>query len=236
MKILKWSLRILRFLILSLLIGYGIFIANAKYVLHEQLPMLGGYGTAIVLSGSMQPEIEVDDLLFIKKCDSYEVNDVVTFVDTDLSLVTHRIVSYDPETDTFTTKGDANNTPDRTPLDPERIKGRVVGKISKFGRFFSLFQNPLFILLLVAIGIFLTEWSYRREKKSKSGSADKIRAEIESLRLQMQQEDTDIDTSEKPEAHDSEPPVTETEDEDASSDKTIPDEDTALDNSGTDSE
>lgn len=186
MKTFQWILRILRFTLLSLLIGYGVFIANAKYVLHEPLPMLGGYGSVIVLSGSMQPEIDVDDLLFVQQCEEYHVNDVVTFVDTDLSLVTHRIVSYDPQKDAFTTKGDANNTPDRTPVEPDRIKGRVVGRIPHFGRFFSLFQSPLFILLLVGIGIFLTEWSYRREKKRKSGSTDHLREEIEALRQQIQ--------------------------------------------------
>ena len=115
LKILKITGRMLCFVLVSLLIGVSLFFANAKMVLHKQLPTIGGYGQAVVLSGSMSPAIEVNDLLIIKKCDTYKKGDIITFVDYTNDLVTHRIVAISEEE--VLTKGDANNITDK-PFEP----------------------------------------------------------------------------------------------------------------------
>ena len=56
-KILKYTAKLFGFLIASIMIGYCVFMMNSRLLLHEQLPMIAGYGNAVVLSGSMEPEI-----------------------------------------------------------------------------------------------------------------------------------------------------------------------------------
>lgn len=181
-KALKITGRILAYLFMSILIGGNLYIINAKFVMHEQLPMLGGYGYAVVLSGSMSPALDVNDLLIVKECDSYEPGDMVTFVDSQNDLVTHRLVSIDTEKNIMVTKGDANNIND-PPLESSRIKGKVVKIIPGFGNVVNILQNPLFVLLVLAVFIFITERSYKKEKKRRKSDLELIQKEIEQLKL-----------------------------------------------------
>ena len=80
-----------------------------------------GYRFLQVATGSMQPEINVGDIVFIKKSDNYLEEEVITY-EIGESYVTHRIVS---KNDTeIITKGDANNI-----LDDAISYDKVVGKV-----------------------------------------------------------------------------------------------------------
>lgn len=179
------------FLLMSLLIGYNVFLLNAKFVLHQQLPMLGGYGYAIVLSGSMSPTFEVDDMVVIRQEESYNPDDIVTFVDSSNDLVTHRLISIDTEKGTAVTKGDANNVCDPE-LKTERIKGRVVSIIPKVGVFVSIITNPFFAVSVIVIAFFLMERSYGKEKTKKQSDIDKIKAEIEMLKASAEDGESSV--------------------------------------------
>lgn len=182
-KALKTTGRILAYLLMSVLIGWNLFIINAKFVMHDHLPMLGGYGHAVVLSGSMSPAFDVNDLLIIKECSSYEPGDMVTFVDSHNDLVTHRLISIDREKNVMITKGDANNTYD-PPLECTRIRGRVIQIIPGFGNIINVLQNPVFVLLVLAVFIFITERSYKKEKKRRRSELELLQKEIELLKTQ----------------------------------------------------
>ena len=192
MKTVKTIARIFLYFIVSVMIGYCIFVLNAKFVLHEQLPMLAGYGHAVVLSGSMEPEIHVDDLLFIQKCESYEVGDVVTYVDKTNDLVTHRLIEIDEVT--AVTKGDANNIAD-APFRVERIKGKVVGIVPAFGKVVTIVQNPMVVAVAIVLVLFINHVSYSAEKERKDEKLDELRAQIEALKAEQQ--DNDKDEAEK---------------------------------------
>ena len=60
------------------------------------LPTVFGWGNAVVLSGSMEPELPVGSLLLIHREESYEVGEIVTYEDENGSLVTHRLRRHDP--------------------------------------------------------------------------------------------------------------------------------------------
>jgi len=83
-----------------------------------------GYACAIVKSGSMEPDLSVNDFVIIKKGgNSYETGDIITYLsDYDL-LVTHRIVNT--SADGYITQGDANNTDDGE-IPKQRILGKVI--------------------------------------------------------------------------------------------------------------
>ena len=78
-------------------------------------PMLLGYKEMAVLSGSMEPNIPVGSIVYVKpmEADQLEVGDVCTYMLEDGSnYVTHRVISIDPENQTLVTQGDANESPD----------------------------------------------------------------------------------------------------------------------------
>lgn len=74
-----------------------------------------GYRVVIVSSGSMAPSLERGDLVVVNTRNSTpEVGEVLTFLDRDGEMVTHRVIDvYDG---TITTMGDANQRPD-TPIE-----------------------------------------------------------------------------------------------------------------------
>ena len=80
------------------------------------VPMLMGYKEMAVLSGSMEPTIPVGSIVYVKPLDDaslLEPGDVCTYTLADgETMVTHRVVSIDPESQTLVTKGDANDTED----------------------------------------------------------------------------------------------------------------------------
>ena len=59
--------RIILFIVISLISGFGIYSMNAKMLMNDQMPMPLGFGVGVVMSGSMEPELSVDDLIFVVK-------------------------------------------------------------------------------------------------------------------------------------------------------------------------
>ena len=186
LKILKFSVRMLCFILVSFLIGGSVFFVNARLVLHKQLPMIGGYGQAVVMSGSMSPTIEVDDLLIIKKCYTYKKGDIITFVDYANDLVTHRIVDINGKE--VITKGDANNTTDK-PFEQERIQGKVIKTIPKVGKLIGLLQNPAVVVMIVVIFILFMRESHNKAIEENDERLGELRVEIEKLKSEMENED-----------------------------------------------
>ena len=77
-----------------------------------------------VSSNSMNPVFAKDDIVIVKKQESYEVGDIITYYSDDNCLVTHRIVEkYE---NGFITKGDGNNIEDEKLVSIEQIIGKVI--------------------------------------------------------------------------------------------------------------
>ena len=97
---------------------------------------LAGYTPYAILSGSMTPKYKTGDLVYVKRVPPEEIRpgDVITFVaNSDLLVVTHRVVEADLEKGFFRTKGDANDTPDGAPVWFENVLGRAEFGIPKLG-------------------------------------------------------------------------------------------------------
>jgi signal peptidase len=146
---------------------------------------LGGYSCFRVITGSMEPELSVNDMVIVTARDAYEVGDVVVFQSYG-SLVVHRIVSIDGES--VITQGDANDTPDPA-IKLSDIKGEVVTAIPYVGLILSFIRSPLGIILILGTAFFLMERSFRKEKEESLDELEQIKEEIR--RLQAQQEAQD---------------------------------------------
>lgn len=174
----KPILRYIVFSFIGIVLGLFVYTQNAKGLLKDKMPMPFGYGMSVVLSGSMEDRLSVDDLVIIKATDSYKVNDIVLFQDGN-SLVIHRIIEIDG--DTVTTKGDANNVADE-PIQKSQIKGVLVYDIAGLGAVVNILKQPVSVFIILAAAFLLTELSYRKEKDNDTEELDEIKKMIEELK------------------------------------------------------
>ena len=181
-KCVQTILRIVALACVGIFLGCNIYLWNAQSLTGNVLPMPFGVGMAVVLSGSMEPELSVNDVIIVQQQDGYEVGDVVVYQSSG-ALVVHRIVRIDGET--VVTKGDANNVED-SEMSISLIKGEVVGHIGGAGAMVRLLKSPLVSVGLLALSIFLLERSYRKEKQKGDDEMDAIKAEIRRLKAEQE--------------------------------------------------
>ena len=162
----------------SIIVGYNLLVINSRVFLKEKLPMPLGIGTAVVVSNSMSPYLEVNDLIVVKKTNDYVVGDVVVYDDGKV-LVVHRIVEIDDQV--FVAKGDANDTNDKT-YSVNLIKGEVVEIVPKLGVIQEIMLNPFMQILCLGIAFILFELSFRSDKKDDIVETEELKKEIELLK------------------------------------------------------
>jgi len=130
--------------IIFILIIVSIIFLNILSITNSSL---FGYRLFKVMTGSMEPTINVNSLILIKEQKSYKVNDIITFKSKN-SYVTHRIVSI--EEDKVITKGDNNNTEDK-PINKKDIVGKLVRELKVYGFIMYLLSNPITWALIISI-------------------------------------------------------------------------------------
>ena len=143
---------------------------NAKLLMNDQMPMPLGFGVGVVMSGSMEPDLSVDDLIFVVKDDTVELDDVIVYQSKGL-LVVHKVVKV--EGDQITTRGTANNTDD-DPISIKDVKGRVVFSIGGIGKIVDFIRNPIIVIAILVLAIYLLLRSYANEKSIKDENDRKI--------------------------------------------------------------
>ena len=182
-KILKMAVSVI-LIILACAVLYALaFTAVVKIKDPQGVAMPFGFGASFVLTGSMEPEISTDDLVFVKKPGELHVGDVVLY-NTGGSNVLHRITRIDG--DMITTQGDANNTEDK-PFSKTAVLGVYIGKIPSGGKIIRFVTNPPFVmavvfLLMAAAVIWMFVEDHRERKK-----LDSIKAEIESIKAENEE-------------------------------------------------
>lgn len=115
-----------------------------------------GYRTYTIVSGSMEPEFYPGDIVVVKHKSrtDIKINDIVTFVDNDGIVVTHRII--EKVDNGYITKGDNNNVEDTGILNEENIIGEVKYHIPNMGKVVSFLSNPKVMSIeLILLGIFI---------------------------------------------------------------------------------
>ena len=147
----KEILRVTAIVLAALIIGLNVYSFNASRLAGNAVPMPFGIGVAVVLSGSMEPEISSGDLLIVTEREGYAVEDIVVYQDGRMA-VTHRIISISG--DEVITKGDANNAPD-DPITMSQIKGKVLFAIPLLGYLVDLIKTPIGTILILAAAVFL---------------------------------------------------------------------------------
>jgi len=161
-KVFKYITTVLSYSALVLLIAIGIiFILYVVDVKVQQSkggtakPLFGAY---VIISGSMEPNIHVYDVIISKRVDpsTLKKGDVITFHSNDTRFygetVTHRIIEeVDSKKGIYRTQGDANNVADDALTVGENILGKVVMKIPQLGRVQSFIASKGGWLIVILI-------------------------------------------------------------------------------------
>ena len=135
-----------------------------------------------VISGSMEPEYPVGSLIYVKevKPSEVQVGDVITFVLSNKTPATHRVIAIDKDNQLFYTQGDANyQINDETgekvymedpPVHFNKLIGKPVFKIPVLGYIAYYIQHPPGMYIAIAAGaillilVFLPDL-FKKEKK-----------------------------------------------------------------------
>ena len=110
----KKALKIIAAVLGALLALYCAYYLIAAIAFGDSMPMPLGVGVAVVLTGSMEPELSANDLIVVVRSSGYKLDDVVVY-STGGTPVVHRVIEIDGEHGVLTTQGDANNVAD-TPV------------------------------------------------------------------------------------------------------------------------
>lgn len=138
---------------------YTIVLRTAFDVLQ---PSVFGVSTAVVITGSMEPAVSVNDMVVIHEQESYEPGDIVSYQSGSM-LVTHRIA--EATENGYITKGDANNTDDGE-IAREAVVGKVVLVIPKVGYAIAFLQTPLGMLVMTGVLFALVALPMGRKEES----------------------------------------------------------------------
>lgn len=177
MKKNNWIRRFI-LIIIGLAFGINVYMINAQRLVGNQMPMPFGYGVAVILSGSMEPEMYKGDMIIVHETHDYKVNDIVVFQDNRM-LVTHRIVAIND--DGIVTKGDANNVED-APISLNDIKGEVILCIPMIGTAINMLKSPIATICMIGLALLFIEKSHESDRKKDEIELDKIREEIRRLK------------------------------------------------------
>ena len=164
----KKIIKVINTTLLLLLIILGVLIAVSAF--NIDLPIK----TYAVQTGSMEPAINTGDLIFVKKENSYEVGDVITFQSGSGDggkVITHRIEAMN-EDGTYVTKGDANSVSDVDVVSKENVIGKYFFRIMYVGYIINFAKTPLGFFLLILIPAMIIAYE----------EIDKIKNEIKNIK------------------------------------------------------
>ena len=177
---------ILLILLLPILIINGVIIINS-YINPDKIPSFFGWKPFIVLSGSMETQINTGDLVIEKETENTNLNegDIIAFKNGD-TVITHRIVERIEEEGKlqYKTKGDNNNVTDDWYVEPDNIEGIYKFKISKLGNVAMFIQTPIGTITCLSIPIILIILVQMSSSKEKQKNMEE---EIENLKKKHQE-------------------------------------------------
>lgn len=156
--------------ILLILIIVCAYFFYQKFIQKENPINLFGYRSFVILTGSMEPNLNPGDMIFTKKVEKNNLKngDIITFLTTGTtSTTTHRIVNIinqDGKT-YYQTKGDNNSSIDTDLVPFENVVGTMNFRISKIGKIVMGISSTGCIALILII--LLIRWSINAKKQDK---------------------------------------------------------------------
>lgn len=165
-----------------------------------EAPNVFGYSAFRVLTGSMEPAIETDSLILVRRIAPSEVkkDDIISFYSKDPShggaVNTHRVISVEQDGELwyYTTKGDANQIADKYIVTSNELIGKVIFTSHPLGIFVRLLANPLVFIPVILIPLFVILLSNLirtvrlAQKMAKEEEEAAVREALEEIRKKQQ--------------------------------------------------
>ena len=129
-------------LIIALIVGYNWYQRRQGKVAY-----FFNYATFAVKGDSMRPTIEPGDLLIIHKEKDYKEGDIITFVNDQKQIVTHRIKEITPEKE-YITQGDNNKFEDTESISDQNIYGKVVHDFTQYDEILNFLNTYKWFLII----------------------------------------------------------------------------------------
>lgn len=164
---------------LGMLLIINLIMLYQTNVKNEEIPRFGSISIFNIVSESMEPTINVNDLIVIKKCDESEIQkgDIITYKKEDGAIVTHRIIRINKENgeNSYTTKGDNNEVEDDEKIKHSQVHGKYLFKISGVGKFAQALQenNGLITVALIIIIFIIIKNSKDKKKELRKKTREK---------------------------------------------------------------
>lgn len=189
-KDIKWlvsyMISIVMYSIIVVLVLVGIILAAyfVDFKIRDSRIQTPLYGAYVIVSGSMEPIIKVHDAVLTKRCNEEDIHigDVVTYRSLEDAyygiLITHRVINIEEKNGEklFITKGDHNETIDRSPVRFSQIQGKIIMRIPKIGYLkYFLVQNYGWITLIVIPSILIVVYDIAKLFKTSDDSKDKTK-------------------------------------------------------------
>ncbi len=151
-KISNW-LTIVAVVILAFVLLINLWIMFQANTDKDKVPSVFGYKPFIVLSGSMETDIRVGDLIITREVDptTLVIGDVVAFRDPEGTVTTHRIIEIVDcrGSNCFITKGDNNSSQDQQLVELSDVEGIYIGRIPGVGNMLKSMSEPTTIIIVV---------------------------------------------------------------------------------------
>lgn len=123
-----------------------------------------------VETGSMEPDYPVGSMVVVERVwfDQLKEGDVITYVVSDNTVVTHRLIGIDTEHQLLTTKGDNSNVADASPVSYKNVIGRVNFCVPGFGYVFLVLSTRFGKIMLGIFAVALVGFYILRRMYYKS--------------------------------------------------------------------
>lgn len=181
------------------IIVINLILITNSYRNPDELPGVFGIKPAVVLSGSMEPQIQTGDLIFLHDTDpmTLKKGDVICYLSSG-KAVTHRIVGVTAGEDgqpRYVTQGDANNAEDRLAVTPDQVQGIWKGgRIGGLGNTLLFMQTATGMLLFVVCPLILFAlwdiWRRHRLDQAEAARTAQLEAELEALKAERNRVDS----------------------------------------------
>lgn len=169
----KKIIAIIVYILLTPVMIYNISLIISSILKPNKTPSFLGIKTYVIISGSMEPNISVGDIVIARNIKNEErelkIGDIISFR-SGHSVITHRIVNIEKDKNgvlRIRTKGDSNNTEDGVDILINNIEGKVIAVIPKIGSIVRLLHDrTVLMIFLVVVYIYIIKSFKKNQRKN----------------------------------------------------------------------
>lgn len=160
-------------------IGVIIILITLAVAVMLAIPGFLGWQQMTVLTGSMEPSIPIGAMVYVEEVEPRDLQegDIITFMQGNGDVITHRVVRNRSIEGDLVTKGDANAEEDLDPVPYERVVGKVGMTMPIAGDvlgYISSDVGKVYTLAFGACGLMFVILGGRMRKKRKPTAAERL--------------------------------------------------------------